>query len=79
LVQGVTLTDDRRMTAQALQPLLPSLSVDDLLTSPYGLIGTVEEIADQLCQQRDELGISYIAVFEKDLEAMSRVIDLLKE
>jgi probable F420-dependent oxidoreductase len=79
LVQGVTLTDDRRLTAQALQPLLPSLSVDDLLTSPYGLIGTADEIADQLRQQRDQLGVSYITVFEKDLDAMSSVIDLLKE
>jgi hypothetical protein len=58
---------------------LPALSVDDLLTSPYGLIDTADEIADQLRQQRDLLGVSYITVFEKDLEAMSSVIDLLKE
>jgi hypothetical protein len=79
LVQGVTLTDDRRLTARELQPLLPSLSIDDLLTSPYGLIGTADEIAEQLRQQRDQLGVSYITVFEKDLDAMSSVIDLLKD
>jgi probable F420-dependent oxidoreductase len=78
LVQGVTLTGDRRSTAQDLQPLLPSLSVDDILDSPYGLIGTAQQIADQLRQQRELLGISYITVFEKDLEAMSGVIALLK-
>ena len=78
LVQGVTLTGDRRSTARALQPLLPSLSVDDILNSPYGLIGTAPQIADQLRRQREQLGISYITVFEKDLEAMSSVIALLK-
>jgi len=78
LVQGVTLTGDRRSTAQALQPLLPSLSVDDILNSPYGLMGTAQQIADQLRQQREQLGISYITVFEKDLEAMASVIALLK-
>jgi hypothetical protein len=67
------------LTAQALQPLLPALSVDELLTSPYGLIGTAHEIADQFRHQRDLLGVSYITVFEKDLEPMSKVIDLLKE
>lgn len=79
LVQGVTITGDRRAAAQAVQPLLPTLSVDDLLTSPYGLIGTEDEIADQLREQRDQLGVSYITVFEKDLETMARIIDLLKE
>jgi hypothetical protein len=78
LVQGVTLTDDRRATAAALQPLLPMLDVDQLLDSPYGLIGTAQEIADQLRRQRRQLGISYLTVFEKDQEAMAEVMGLLR-
>ena len=58
--------------------MLPALTVDDVLSSPYSLIGTAEQIADQLRERRDRLGISYITVFEKDLEPMARVIELLK-
>jgi len=78
LVQGVTITTDRYAAAREVQPLLPALMVDDVLSSPYSLIGTAEQIADQLRERRDRLGISYITVFEKDLEPMARVIELLK-
>jgi hypothetical protein len=52
--------------------------VDDILSSPYSLIGTVEEIAAQLRDRRDRLGISYITVFEKDLDAMTEIIQELR-
>ena len=78
LVQGVTLTDDRANVAAELQPLLPTLSVDDVLSSPYGLIGTATQIAEQLRERRERLGISYITVFEKNLDAMAEVIATLR-
>ncbi len=78
LVQGLTVTDDRVAAAEAVQPLVPSLTIDDVLSSPYGLIGSIEEIAEQLRSRRDRLGISYITVFEKDLDAMRQVIALLR-
>jgi hypothetical protein len=58
--------------------LLPSLSVDDILSSPYGLIGTPRQVADQVTERRDRLGISYLTVFEKDLDTMEQVIGLLR-
>jgi probable F420-dependent oxidoreductase len=79
LVQGVTITGDRRAAAQEVQLLLPTLSVDDLLSSPYVLIGTTEQIASQLREQRDRLAVSYITVFEKDLDTMASIIELLTE
>jgi probable F420-dependent oxidoreductase len=78
LVQGVVITSDRRSVAAELQPLVPGLRVDDILSSPYSLIGTVEEIAAQLRDRRDRLGISYITVFEKDLDAMTEIIQELR-
>ncbi len=71
LVQGVRITTDRYAAAREVQPLLTALMVDDVLSSPYSLIGTAEQIADQLGERRDRLGISYITVFEKDLEPMA--------
>src|SRR5207244_7345361 len=70
LVQGVAITTDRRRVAEQLQPLLPTLTVDAVLSSPYSLIGTPDQIADQLRERRERLGISYITVFETDTENM---------
>jgi probable F420-dependent oxidoreductase len=78
LVQGVTVSDDRRATATEVQALLPALSVDDILSSPYGLIGTPVQIAEQVRERRERLGISYLTVFEKDLDAMAKVIELVR-
>ncbi len=78
LVQGVVLTEHRRATADELRKLLPSLSVDDVLSSPYSLVGTATEIADQLEARRAALGVSYITVFEKDMEAFATVIERLR-
>jgi probable F420-dependent oxidoreductase len=78
LVQGIALTDDRRGAAEQAQSLLPALAIDDILSSPYSLIGTAEEIASQLRDRRDRLGISYLTVFEKDLDAMVEIIELIR-
>jgi len=78
LVQGVVLTDDRRAAAEQVQSLVPTLRVDDILSSPYSLIGTTHQIADQLRERRERLGISYITVFEKDADAMAKIIELIR-
>jgi hypothetical protein len=36
------------------------------------------QIADQVRERRERLGISYLTVFEKDFNAMARVIELLR-
>ena len=78
LVQGVTITHDRRAAATEVQPLVPALTVDDILASRYSLIGTHEQIAEQLRDRRERLGITYLTVFEKDLDSMAKVIELLR-
>jgi probable F420-dependent oxidoreductase len=79
LVQGITVTGSRQVGAEEVQPLLPSLSADDMLSSPYALIGSPDQIAGQLSDRRDRLGISYITVVEKDLDDMSKIIELLRQ
>jgi probable F420-dependent oxidoreductase len=79
LVQGVSISNHRRRDAEQLQPLLPSLTADQILSSPYSLIGTVDEIVDQLRERREHLGVSYITVFEKDLDTMRPIIERLHE
>jgi hypothetical protein len=42
--------------------------------TPYLLIGTVDEIVAILQSRRDRWGISYVVVFEWDMEAFSPVV-----
>lgn len=76
LVQDVIVTDDARGAAATLTGDW-GMSVQDLLESPLLLIGTKEEIRQKLRVMRDRLRISYVTVFEKNMEAMAPVIEPL--
>jgi alkanesulfonate monooxygenase SsuD/methylene tetrahydromethanopterin reductase-like flavin-dependent oxidoreductase (luciferase family) len=77
LVQVVAMTNDREAEAEriAAEFKVPPIA---LRASPLILIGSVEEIADTLLQRRERLGISYITVFEKDLDSLARVIERIR-
>jgi probable F420-dependent oxidoreductase len=78
LVQLVAVTDDRRsVAARFLDRVGGALTVDDLLDSPFLLIGTHDQIAEQLVERRERFGISYIAVFEPALDAIAPVVERL--
>jgi hypothetical protein len=53
------------------------MDVDQLLEAPLVLIGSADQITQTLQQRRERFGISYITVFEKDLENLAKVIDRL--
>ena len=76
LVQAVIITDRRREAAAPLAKEY-SMEVDQVFETPLVLIGSVDQIAESLKQRRERFGLSYITVFEKDLENLVRVIDRL--
>lgn len=45
-----------------------------LLDSPHGLIGSAEQIADDLEARRERFGISYVTLFEPALEGFAPVV-----
>jgi probable F420-dependent oxidoreductase len=49
-------------------------SADDLLGSPFCLLGSVDEVAAQLLRTRDELGISYFTISQRSMEEMAPVV-----
>ena len=53
------------------------LSAEDLLSSPFILIGSVDELDDEIRARRERLGISYVVVFEKDMEAFGPLLGRL--
>ena len=74
LVQRVIVTDDRRRTAQELIERWKQLTVDDVLASPFALIGTVDQMVDDLRLRRERWGISYFGTHEAFVDALAPVV-----
>jgi len=82
LVQRVVVTDDRRAAAEAWHEETErraARSVDELLSAPQLLFGTVDQIAAQLEDRRERYGFSYVTVFEPMLETFAPVLRELKD
>jgi probable F420-dependent oxidoreductase len=70
------ITDDRESVAG---PLAAGLGAEasEVFEMPHFLIGTVDEVVDQLRQRRDRYGISYVIVPGEIVEAFAPVVELL--
>ena len=73
LIQMLTITEDRENLAQTIAQR-QGQSLLDVLTCPFLVFGTVEEICWQLVRLRDELGISYVTVFNQSAEDAAVVL-----
>jgi len=73
---AVVITEDREQAATQLAKKFP-LPIEILLNIPYLLIGTIEEIADQIKRYRAQYGISYFGVFEQYMKDFAPVVELL--
>jgi probable F420-dependent oxidoreductase len=74
LVQRVVVTDDRVKAAGELTSRWTQLTPDEILQSPYVLIGTVDQMVEDLQARRDRWGISYYVVHEPYLDAFAPVV-----
>jgi alkanesulfonate monooxygenase SsuD/methylene tetrahydromethanopterin reductase-like flavin-dependent oxidoreductase (luciferase family) len=88
LVYCVAITEHRHQAAEQIvefgASVPPSMmintqvSIEDVLASPRFLIGTVDEIVDQLQTRREQYGISYITILEfpgfADTDAFSPIV-----
>lgn len=83
LLQAVVATDDRRAAAEQLGATLGAAG-ETLLDSPFVLIGTHEQMAEQLAARQREFGVSYWTVFDElpgrpsALPDLAEVIALLR-
>ena len=76
-MQRVVVTDDRHRAAQELTKRWPSLTAEELIESPYLLIGTVDQMVEDLRARRERWGISYYTTFEPYLDALAPVVNRL--
>ena len=75
-VHLVLVTDDRAGMADALAGGF-GLTPEAALGSPHSLVGTVEQICDDLVERRARWGLSYIGVSLDAMEAMRPVVATL--
>ena len=77
LVPFLSVTDNRQPAAehylQAWQ-MAAFLRSDQLLESPHSLIGTVDQMVEELLTRREHYGFSYIVVFEHSMAAFAPVV-----
>ncbi len=74
LLQRLIVTDDARRASEELSREWTPLTPAQILDTPSLLIGTLDAIAESVRQRRERLGISYIVVFERDMEAFAPVV-----
>jgi probable F420-dependent oxidoreductase len=74
LVQRVVVTDNRRHAAEELTSRWPQLRPEEILQSPYVLIGTVDQIVEDLQAHRERWGISYYVIFEPYVDTFAPVV-----
>jgi probable F420-dependent oxidoreductase len=73
LIQAVAVADRRTAAADQLASRF-KVARDVVLETPYVLLGTVEEMCESLRQRRERYGISYLTVFERDMEVFAPVV-----
>ncbi len=71
----IEITEDR---ARAVEPIAARTGADPdaLLASPYVLVGTRDQIVEQIRRARDRWGFSYFVT--RDAEATAPIIDALR-
>jgi len=78
LVQMVDVTDDAEQSLTNIAELIgDGMTATELAEIPYVLVGTVDEIADEVLRARDRWGITYFAV--RSLEDFAPVIARVRE
>ncbi|BBY81499.1 LLM class F420-dependent oxidoreductase [Mycolicibacterium pulveris] len=78
LVQKVIVTNDRKGAFEQLLPHTPGNMIDELAEAPILLVGSVEQIADQVLGLREQFGFSYIMVLEPEMDDFAAVIERLR-
>jgi probable F420-dependent oxidoreductase len=68
-----SVTEDRMGFAQALAPAL-GVAPEAALESGAVLVGSVDEIIDQLQRRREEWGLSYIVVGDENVDELAPVV-----
>lgn len=76
LIWDVVVTDHPESAAEEVASRR-GVSTEQVLTSPYFLVGTIAAIIEQVLALREQHGISYVTVFPEFAESFAPVVDRL--
>ena len=76
-VYMVNVTNERASTADGIAQML-GFTADQVLETPFALIGTPAQIADDLRARRERWGFSYVIVGADDIDSIAPVVAELK-
>jgi probable F420-dependent oxidoreductase len=76
LISGVVITEDQQQAAEqfAREKARPGTTVEQVLASPYMLIGSADQIIERLLRLRELFDISYFVVFDDYMDALAPVV-----
>ncbi|MFF6878617.1 LLM class F420-dependent oxidoreductase [Streptomyces sp. NPDC012474] len=74
LVQMVIGTEDREAAVRPFLELVPGMTVDQVLRLPVCLVGTPDELAEQVLARRERYGFTYLTVLEPCMEVFAPVM-----
>ncbi len=79
LMRTVIITEDRQQAAEEYVRERGSsgMTVEQLLASPYVLIGSVEQLVERLQRLREVFGVSYFVVGDEHMEVFAEVVGRL--
>lgn len=77
LVQHVEITDDRESAASRVATMAPGLTPADVLSSPYALVGTADQIVEEMLGHRERWGFTSYVVRADAIDALAPVISRL--
>ncbi|MFG1709998.1 TIGR03621 family F420-dependent LLM class oxidoreductase [Nonomuraea sp. M3C6] len=78
LSKATVLTGDRRAGVRSLRCYAPDLTTEELLEVPTLFVGRPAQIAEQVRQNEERFGFSYITVMDSAMEDFGKVIEHLR-
>jgi probable F420-dependent oxidoreductase len=78
LVQHVQITSDRAGVAERVARAVPGLTPADVLAAPYALIGTVDEVVEELDRHRERWGFTSYVIRADALDIVAPLLDRLR-
>lgn len=82
LIQMIVLTDDRERSAAELTDRYSESGLETarkVLDNPFVLVGSAEEIAEEIIAHRKRYGFTYLVAHEPYRDALAQVIPLVRE
>jgi probable F420-dependent oxidoreductase len=78
LVQHVEITDDRDAAAARCAQMAPGMTAADVVSAPYALVGSTDELVEELIGHRERWGISSYVVRVPAIDLVAPIIERVR-